>query len=334
MAEPHRRPETRLFRTYAARGVRESQRQAGPLAVQWFQPPNLKRAFSSSLSDSNLSPAVASDDPDDPDDPDFSGSPVGPRLRRPWGRGSQDQWTLTDTPRIQRLRPRPPQKCSTPCSQLRPSRFPNCNPDCLDSDLSVCIQSRDSNELGTSASLFSSPASPGAPDSLDADSAVPGDIHFPASSPGEASLPCPQEAATGDGRYNERALRAEAGFRPSPFSLMNSGTAEDNEFGTDGENVKESGCERQQMGNRLTDPDLASLGKRTASCKKVVSQDHGESSACKDLRGPGEISMPERSGPLRKRKQRGAVRTSPLHYHQSMSTNLDPREGSMGDPRD
>lgn len=307
---------TRLFRTYAARGVRGSQRQPGRPAVQWFQPPNPKRTFSSSLSDSNQSPAVASDDPEDPD---FPGSPVGPRRRRSPDRGSPDLRTLTVTPRVRRLRPRPSQKCSTPYSGLRPPPLPSCNLGCLGSDLSVCIQARDSNELGTSASLFSSPASPGAPDSLDADSPVPGSLHSPAASQGEASLPCPREAATGEGRHTRRALLAEASFKSS---LVNSGTTEDNELGTEGENGKESCCERQQMGNRRTDPGLASLGKRTATCKKVGSQrvdrrDYGESSACQDLRVPGEISRPKRTGPLRKRKQQEAVGTSPLRYHRS-----------------
>lgn len=317
MAASHRRSGTRLFRTYAARGVRRSQRQPGSLAVQWFQPPNPKLSFSSSLSDSNLSPAVASDDPDDPD---FPGSPVGPRRRRPRGCDSPDQWTLTDTKRVQRLRPRPPQKCSTPCSRLRPPPFPSCNPGCLGSDLNVCIQSRDSNELGTSASLFSSPASPGAPDSLNADSTVPGSLHFRVACPGEASLPCPHEAVTEEGKYTRSALQAEVSVYPR--------TTENNELGTDGENVKGSCCERQQMGNRLTDSDLASLGKRTATCKKVVSQgvdqiDYGKSSARKDLRVPGEISRSERMGPLRKRKQQEAVGASPLHYHQSKKKRKD-----------
>ncbi|GAB1296415.1 Non-specific serine/threonine protein kinase [Apodemus speciosus] len=307
---------TRLFRTYAAKGVRGSQRQPGRPAVQWFQPPNPKRTFSSSLSDNNQSPAVASDDPEDPD---FPGSPVGPRRRRSPGRGSPDQRSLTVTPRVRRLRPRPSQKCSTPYSGLRPPPLPSCHLGCLGSDLSVCIQPRDSNELGTSASLFSSPASPGAPDSLDADPPVPGSFHSQAASLGEASLPCPREAATGEGRHTRRALLTEASFKSS---LVNSGTTEDNELGTDGENGKESCCKRQQMGNRRTDPGLASLGKRTATCKKVASQrvdriDYGESSACQDLRVPGEISRPKRTGPLRKRKQQEAVGTSPLRYHQS-----------------
>ncbi|XP_028643063.1 serine/threonine-protein kinase haspin [Grammomys surdaster] len=316
MAASHSRCRTRLFRTYAARVVRGSQRQPGRPAVQWFQPPNPKRAFSSSLSDSNLSPAVASDDPDDPD---FPGSPAGPRHRRPRGRDSRNQRTLTDTHRVQRLRPRPPQKCSTPSSRLRPPPFPSCNPGCLGSDLSVCIQSRDSNELGTSASLFSSPASPGASDSLDADSTVPGGFPFPSASLGEASLPCPQEVASDEGRYTGRARQSEPSFTSSLFSLADSETTEDNEFGTDGENVKESCCERQQMGNKLTDPDLTSRGKRTA--KKVpqgVDQiEYGESSACKDFRVPGEISKPKRTRPLRKRKQQVAMGTLPLHSHQS-----------------
>lgn len=322
MAASHRRSGTRLFRTYAARGVRRSQRQPDPLAVKWFQPPNPKLSFSSSLSDSNLSPAVASDNPEDPD---FPGSPVGPRRRRPRGCDSPD---LTHTKRVLRLRPRPPQKCSTPCSRLRPPPFLSCSPGCLGSDLNVCIQSRNSNELGTSASLFSPPASPGAPDSLNADSTVPGSLHFRVAPLGEASLPCPQEAATEEGRYIRSAPQAEATFRSSLSSRVDPRTTEAKELGTDGENVKESCCERQQTGNRLTDPDLASLGKRTATCKKVVSRgvdqiDYGESSARKDLHVPGKISRPKRTEPLRKRKQREAAGNSPLRYHQSKKKRKD-----------
>ncbi|XP_059127131.1 serine/threonine-protein kinase haspin isoform X2 [Peromyscus eremicus] len=194
MAASHPQPGTRLFRTYAARGVRRSQRQPRRPAVPWFQPPDPKRALSSSFSGNDQSPSVSSDDPDDPDDPDFLGSPVGSRRRRPRGRVSR-QCTLTAT---QRLRPRPPQKCSTPCGRPRPPHFPSCNLGCLSPDLGVCSQSRNSNDLGTSASLFSSPTSPGAPDS-DTASAVPNDCHFPAASLDEASLPCPQEAATDEG---------------------------------------------------------------------------------------------------------------------------------------
>ncbi|XP_036054114.1 serine/threonine-protein kinase haspin [Onychomys torridus] len=323
MAASHQQPGTRLFRTYAARGVRRSQRQLSRPAVPWFQPPDPKRAFSSSFSGDDPSRSVSSDDPDDPDDPDFPGSPVGPRRRRPRGRVPR-QGTLTAT---QRLRPRPPQKCSTPCGWLRPPHFPSCNLGCLSPDLGVCSQSRDSNDLGTSASLFSSPASPGAPDS-DGASAVPNDGPFPAASLDEASLPCPQEAATDGGGSTRMGRQAGAGFRSSLCSLVDSGTTEDYEFGTDGENVKESCNGRQQVGYSLTGPGLASMGKRRAASQTVVSQRadqvHGrKASSCKDLRVPERISRPKRTGPLRKRKQQEATGTSALRYHKSKKKRED-----------
>ncbi|XP_059127130.1 serine/threonine-protein kinase haspin isoform X1 [Peromyscus eremicus] len=323
MAASHPQPGTRLFRTYAARGVRRSQRQPRRPAVPWFQPPDPKRALSSSFSGNDQSPSVSSDDPDDPDDPDFLGSPVGSRRRRPRGRVSR-QCTLTAT---QRLRPRPPQKCSTPCGRPRPPHFPSCNLGCLSPDLGVCSQSRNSNDLGTSASLFSSPTSPGAPDS-DTASAVPNDCHFPAASLDEASLPCPQEAATDEGGFARMGRQAGAGFSSSLFSLVDSGTTEDYEFGTDGENVKESCSGREQVGNSLTGPGLASMGKRRATSQKVVSQgadqvDGGKASSCKDLRVPEQVSRPKRNGPLRKRKQQEATGTSALRYHQSKKKRED-----------
>ncbi|XP_055453254.1 serine/threonine-protein kinase haspin [Psammomys obesus] len=316
MAASLPKPGTRLFRTYAARGVRRAHCQPGGLAVQWFQPPDPKRAFSSSGSD--LSQPAASDSSDgaeDPADPDFPGSPVGPRRRRPRGRGRRDQWTLTATQRLRSLRPRHPQKCSTPRGRLRPPPFSSCNPGCPSVDLSVRCQSRDSNELGTSASLFSPPASSGAPASPDADSAVPSGFHFSAASPDEASLPGPREAAT-------MASQAGDDFRLAPFSLVDSETTEDKEF------VKESCRERQQMGNRLKGPSLASKGKGRTRGQKVVSQetdqmDDGEGSGNRDLRGPGQISRPKGTGPLRKRKSREAVGTSAPPHNQSKKKRED-----------
>ncbi|XP_051013860.1 serine/threonine-protein kinase haspin [Acomys russatus] len=307
---------TRLFRTYAARGVQRSHRQPGRLAVQWFRPLDKRRAFSSSSSSrsgSELSPQPAASD--DPEDPDFTVSPVGPRRRRPRGRVSQDQWTLTVTQRLQSLRPRHPQKCSTPCRRLRPlPSFASCNPGCLGSDLSLCSQSEDSSELGTSASLFSSPASPGAPDSPDAEAAVPSGFHFPAASLNEASLPCPQEAAKDDDGLTRMGPQAGVGFRSSLFSLV------DSEITEDKESVDESCRGRQQVGNRLKGPRQARVGKRRATGQKVVSRgtdqtDYGEASACKDLRVPGQIGRPKRTGPLRKSKQQEAVGLSALTYH-------------------
>lgn len=316
-------PGTRFFRTYAARGVRRSQRQPNRQAVPWFQPPDPKRAFSSSSFSGNDQSSATSDDPDDPDDPDFPGSPVRPRRRRPPGRISRNQKSLTAT---QRLRPRPLQKYSTPRGLLRPPLFPNCNLGCLSPDLSVCSQSKGSNELDTSASLFSSPASPGAPDSPDAGSAVPNGFLLPEASLEEASLPCPQEAATDGGEFNTMAHQAEAGFGSALLSLVDSGTTEDNEFGTDGNNVEESCSETQQVGNRLKGSGLAR--ERSATGQKVVSQgadqiDCGTASNCKDLCVPGQICRPKRTESLQKRKQQEAMGTSALCYHKSKQRRKD-----------
>ncbi|OBS69173.1 hypothetical protein A6R68_02282 [Neotoma lepida] len=310
---------TRLFRTYAARGVRRSQRQPSRSAVPWFQPPDPKRAFSSSFSGNDKSSSVSSDDPDDPNDPDFQGSPVGPRRRRPRGRVSR-QCTLTAT---QKLRPRPPQKCSTPCGPRRPPHFPSCTPGSLSPDLSVCSQSRDSNELGTSASLFSSPASPGAPDSPDGASAVPNDCRFPTASLDEASPPCPQEAATNEGRFTRMARQAGAGFRSALFRLVDSGTTEDYEIGTDAKDVTEPCSGREQVGNRLKGPGLASVGEGRATGQKVVSHGADQVDGGKDLRVPEQISRSMRTGPLQKRKQQEAMGTSAPGYHQSEKKRKD-----------
>ncbi|CAH6785964.1 serine/threonine-protein kinase haspin [Phodopus roborovskii] len=321
MAASLPRPGTRLFRTYAARGVQRSQPNRG--AVQWFQPPDPKRAFSSSFSGNDQSPSVSSDDsddPDDPDDPDFPGSPSGKRRKRSPDRASRQQRTLTAT---QRLRPRPPQKCSTPCGRLRPPPF-SCNPGRFSPDLSVCGQSRGSNELGTSASLFSSPASPGAPDSPDGAPAVPRGSHLPAASLDlEASLPCPREAATDEGRFTSLAGQSGADIRSAAFvSPVDSGTTKDNEFGTDGKNVKESCRERQQVGNRLKGPGLTSMRKRRATDQTVAPQgadqtDYGRAGVCKDRCVPGQISRPKRTEPLQRRKRQKAMGASARRYQQS-----------------
>nr|XP_048304660.1 serine/threonine-protein kinase haspin [Myodes glareolus] len=319
-------PGTRFFRTYAARGVRRSQRQPSRQAVPWFQPPDPKRAFSSSSFSGNDQSSATSDDPDDPDDSDFPGSPVRLRRRRPPGRISRNQKSLTAT---QRLRPRPPHKCSTPRGLLQPPLFPNCNLGCLSPDLSVCSQSKGSNELGTSASLFSSPASPGAPDSPDAASAVPNGFLLPeAFLEEEASLPCPQEGATDGGVLNTMAHQAEADFGSALLSLVDSGTTEDNEFGTDGNNVEESCRETLQVGNRLKGSSLA-RERRRATGQKVVSQgaeqmDCGKASNCKDFCVPGQICRPKRTEPLRKRKQQEAMGISALCYNQSKQRRKNP----------
>lgn len=187
----------------------------------------------------------------------------------------------------------------------------------------MCSQSRDSNELGTSASLFSSPASPGAPDSPDAAPEVPNSSHLPATSlDEEASLPCPQEAATDEGRFARMAGQSGADFRSTVFNLVDSGTAEGNEFGTNGKN------ERQQVGNGLKGPGLASTRKRRTTGQMAVSQgadqmDCGAASACKDLCVPGQINRPKRAGPLQKRKRQKSMGTSALRYQQSKKKKKD-----------
>lgn len=330
MAASLRRPGNRLFRTYGAVGGGRPRRRPDRAAAPWFPPQDRKRFFSgssSSISDASSggpSPSVASDDPDDPD---FLGVPVGQRRRRPGGRASKDRPSLIVTPRRLRPRARPPQKCSTPCGPLGPPPFPNGNSGRLSPDLSACSQARDGGELGTSASLFSSLASPGAGPSasLDAASEIRSGFHLPAASPDPAPLHGFQEAATGGGRFTRLAHQARASLRSALFNLMDSGNPEDSEFGADGRNMRESCCEREPAGKSLERPGLSSMGKKRAtdqdSCQEIGSQgaaqmDYEEADGCKNCIVPGEINRLERTGPRRKRKLQETVETSLLHYHQ------------------
>ncbi|XP_004638344.1 serine/threonine-protein kinase haspin [Octodon degus] len=331
MAASLRRPETRLFRTYgAAGGGKPRRRRSGRPAAHWFPPKNQEHLFSSSDASSGRSQSVASDDPDDPD---FPGSPVGRQPRRPGGRVSKTRPTLAATPKHLRLRPRPPQKCSTPCDPLRPPPFPSSRPDVLSPDLGVCSQPRDGDELGTSASLFSAPAStdlgPPAPENSiisigsstcsDATSAVMSCSPVPAASRDQASLPYSQETLR-EGRFNRMVRRARASLRSALFSLMDPGNPENSEFGTDGKNMKESCGERQLTRNRLKNLDLRSQGKRITEqgslqklgYQRAIRKDCDEAIGCKGLVAPEKINRPKRTGLSRKRKH-DEVETSLFH---------------------
>ncbi|XP_012634762.1 serine/threonine-protein kinase haspin [Microcebus murinus] len=339
MAASLPRPGSRLFRTYgAAAGGGRPRRRPARATAQWFPPQDRGRLFSSSgsseASSGGLSQSVASDDPDDPD---FSGSPGGRQRKRRGGRVPKDSPNQFVTPKRLRLRPRPPQKCSTPCGPLRPPPLPSRTPDTLSRDLSACSLPTNCDDLGTSASLFSSPASPGpgspAPRasiistcpsaSLDAASAVPNGFHFPEASLDQASLPCSQRAATGD-KFTRMVYQARASLRSALFGLspMDLGNSEDTEFGADGKNMKESCCERELVGNRLECPGPSSTGKKRAtdqdSCQEIGSQgavqiEYEEATGCTVPEG---INRPERTGRQRKRKHQEAVENSLLHYHQ------------------
>ncbi|XP_077021690.1 serine/threonine-protein kinase haspin [Tamandua tetradactyla] len=356
MAASLGRPGNRLFRTYGTAGGCGPRQRPGRAAAQWFPPHDRKRIFSSSSSSDasggGHSQSVVSDDPEDPD---FHGSPVRPRRRRAGGRISKDQ-SPTVTPRRLRLRARLPQKCSTPCGPLRPPPFSSSNSGRLSPALTVRSQTRDPDELGTSASLFSARASPGSPgpgfaapgDSvisadpsppLDAASEVPSGFHFPPASLDlkRASLPCSQETATGEGKFTRVAYQTRATLRSALFSLMNSGNPKDSEFGANGKNMTDSCCKRELVGDRLEDLRFSSTGKRRAidqdSCQENESQgtaqiEYEETNSCKGYTMPEKtnrskrtrprqkINKPERTGPCRKRKHQEAMGNSLLHYHQ------------------
>ncbi|KAB1265710.1 Serine/threonine-protein kinase haspin [Camelus dromedarius] len=343
MAASLPRPGSRLFRTYGAAGGGGPWRRPGQAAVQWFPPKDRKRFFSSSSSsDASGGGRSQSAASDDPDDPDFPGSPVGRPRRRAGNRLSKDPPSLIATPRRLRLRARCRQKCSTPCGPLGPPPFPEGNPGRLSPDLSVCSQPRDDGELGTSASLFSIPASPGpgpgpgspAPGcsictnssaSLDGVSEVLSGFPLPAASVDQASLPCSQEAATAGGRLTKLAHQAHASLRSALFSFLDSGNPEDSEFGADGKNMRESCCKRELVGRRLESPGLSSMGKKMATgqdcCRETGSQgavqmEYEETRGCRGGVVPGKINRPERTGPSRKRKHQETADTSLLHHQQ------------------
>lgn len=344
MAASLPRPGSRLFRTYGAAGGGGGgpRRQPGRAAAQWFPPQDRKRFFSSSGSSTDTSGGgrsryVASDDPDDPD---FPGSPVGPRRRRAGRRTCTDGLSPIATPRRLRLRARPPQKCSTPCGPLRPPPFPSGNPGRLSPDLSACSPPGHGGELGISASLYSSPASPGpgpgSPEpgdsvistgpsaSPDAASEVASGLHPPAASLDHAPLPCSPEAAPGR-RFTRLTHQARASLRSALFSLVDSGNPENSEFGADGKNMRETCHERELVGKRLEGPGLSSISEKSAtdqdSCQEIGSQgtvhiEYDEANGDKGCIGPGAFNRPERTRPSRKRKHQETMNTSLLHYQQ------------------
>ncbi|XP_037666559.1 serine/threonine-protein kinase haspin [Choloepus didactylus] len=359
MATSLRRSGNRPFRTYGAAGGWGPRQRPGRAAAQWFPPQDRKRFFSSSSSSDGSgrghSQSVASDDPDDPD---FPGSPVGQQQRRPGGRISKDRQSLIVTPIRLRLRARPPQKCSTPCGPLQPPFFPNSKSGRLSPDLSVCNQSKDRDELGTSASLFSAPATPrssgpgfpapgdsvicaGPSPTLDAASEVPRGFDFP---------PVDLDRASGEGKFTSAAYQTRATRRSALFSLMNSGNPEDSEFRGDGKNMRDSCCKRKLVGDRLEGPGLSSTGKRRAtdqdSCQENGSQrtvqiEYEEANGCKGCIIPGKINRtertrprrkinrPERTGPCRKIKHEEAMGTSPLHHHQFKKSQKVEKDSSL-----
>ncbi|XP_036307691.1 serine/threonine-protein kinase haspin isoform X2 [Pipistrellus kuhlii] len=328
MAELAPRPRNRLLRTYGPVGGRGPRGRAARAGAQWFAPQDSKRFFSSTSSSNassdDPSPSVASEDSDDPD---FC-CEVGRRRRRPGGRVSKARPSLTMTPRRLRLRARPPRKCSTPCSPLGPPPpFPGGSPGRLSPDLSVCSQPSDGGQLGTSASLFSPPASPGPGPG----SPAPGDsvigtgpsVSLDATSLDQAPGSCSQEAATGRGRLTRLARQARSSLTPALFSLMDSGNPEDSEFGTGAKDRRESYCERELMGKRLENPGLSRMRKKRVT-DKVSCQETGapgavqteyEASGCKLRKRPGKTYRPERTGPSQKRKHQEAVETSLLPYN-------------------
>ncbi|KAM5274363.1 serine/threonine-protein kinase haspin [Ctenodactylus gundi] len=331
MAAAFPRPGSRLLRTYGPAGGGKVGQQPRRAVAQWFPPTHRERAFSSSDASSGASQSVASDDPDDPD---FPGSPLGRRRRRrrPGGRVSEER---PATPRRLKLRPRPPQKCSTPCGPLRPPPFPGGSP-----DLSACCQPRGGDELGTSASLFSTPASPprGPPaprDSIisvspsaspDAACGVRSSRRLPAASQDPASLRSPREAASHGAGLASMIHRAHASLSSALSILVDSGDSEGSEFGTGGENMKGPCCERHPTRSSTRGAGPRCTGKNRATDHESPFQKIGSQGAfqidCEedgDRKGyvvPRKINTPKTGGPRRKRKRQEAVETSLLHHPQ------------------
>lgn len=326
MAASLQPPGNRLLRTYGAAGGGGPRWRSGRAGAQWFAPQDPKRVFSSTSSSDDPSQSVSSDDSEDPD---FSCSQVGQRPRRAGGRISKARPSLIVTPRRLRLRARPPRKCSTPCNSLGSPSFPSSSPGRLSPGLSVCSQPGDGGELGTSASLFSLPASPapclGSPAPGDSVIGTGPSASLEPTSVDHAPHSCSQEPATGGGRFTRLAHQARATLRSAPFSLRDSGNPEDSDFSTDGKNMREPCCERELMGKMLESPGLSSIRKKRAtgqdSCQEIGAQgavqtEYEEANGCKGCTVSGKINRRERTGPSQKRRHQKAVETSLLHYHQ------------------
>ncbi|XP_006899813.1 PREDICTED: serine/threonine-protein kinase haspin [Elephantulus edwardii] len=322
MAALRPRPGNRLFRTYGPVASWGPRPWPGRAAAQWFSPQDRKHLFSSSSSN-NASSSCPSESvvSDDSDDPDFRGSPVRPRRRRPCSRIPKDLPSLVVTPRHLRLRARPPQKCSTPCSPLGPPPFPDCNPGLLSPDLSVCSQRGDADEQGTSASLFSAPTSPRSPSptapatpgddvicvggsaTMDPASRVPGDARCP----DPASPPWTRKAAAKGGRLTRAALRSAL------FQVIDS---ENSEFGATGKTLREACSKSGLVGDRLGGAGLSNTRKTRATARRPVQDVRMESEAASGYKGrtrTGEIKRPERTRPSLKRKHQEVAETSLLH---------------------
>ncbi|XP_006863333.1 PREDICTED: serine/threonine-protein kinase haspin [Chrysochloris asiatica] len=343
MAVSFPRPGSRLFRTYGTVGGWGPRRRPGRAATQWFPPPDRKRFFSSSSSssDANNSGPLQSVASDDPDDPDFRCSPVRQTRKRPGGRIPNDRPSLVVTPRRLRLRARPPQKCSTPCGLYGPPPFSDNHPGRLSPELSVCSQPNDCDELGTSASLFSSPASPSSPaagvpalavsvtyarpsSALQTASPVPRDSRCPAASPDLASPPCTRKAAAARGKFTRARHQTRATVRSALWSSVDSVNAEKPECGTDGKKMRGSRCEAELVGNRTEGLGWLRTGKNRAtaqhSCQKAGSQktvqiDYEESRGYKGRIAAAGTKQPERTGPSQKRKHQEVAEISLLHDH-------------------
>lgn len=160
----------------------------------------------------------------------------------------------------------------------------------------MCSQpTDDGDELGTSASLFSSPASPRGAVVPTGPSAA----HVPAAPLDRSGLPGSREA-TPRGRFTRMVLRARASLRSALFSLTDSGNPEDSEFGVNGEKVGESCGNRGRVGSSLEGPGSC----QQLGSPKAVPRD------CRKASGGNDCVGPERTRPSRKRRHREAVETS------------------------
>ncbi|XP_049633272.1 serine/threonine-protein kinase haspin [Suncus etruscus] len=310
MAAPLGPPGCRLFRTYG--GVAGGGPRRGPAraAAAWFQPQS-RKYFSSSGSDTSGGAASPSVTPDDPKDPDFACSRVTPPRRRI----AKEPPGLAVTPTHLRLRARPPRKCSTPCGPPGPPPLPSCSP--------VRGHPRDSSELGTSASLFSPPASP-APTGNTRTRAGPSasviDISDLSSEP---SVP----AATLDPAEPPSSPLASR-WDSQPSGNLGSALF-DPKMGAKRKT-------RRKSSKRLKNPGVSRI------CKKRTKGPGGFRGAallgdCEETDGLGsctvsvEINRPQKAGSCRKRKRRETLETSlPLHgqqHQQDHDTENEPCPG-------
>ncbi|XP_004716215.1 serine/threonine-protein kinase haspin [Echinops telfairi] len=349
MAAALSRAGDRLFRTYGAAGDLKPQPRPRRAAAHWFPPQDRKRFFSSSSgsgSDTSHSGSWHSVVSDDSDDPDFRGSPVRPRRGRSGGRTPKAGPSPVVTRRGLRLRARRPQKCSTPCSPLGPPPpFPDRRPGQRSPELSVCSQPRDGDALGTSASLFSSPASPSGPGTLALDDSViyvrpmatqdeapgaPRDFHGSAAAPLDpARRPCSRKTAA--------ARQGRATVRSALFSLADSGDPEDSSLGADGR-TRRASSRRGQRGNWPQGLGVSSTRRKRAA---AAPPSHGNGSqeavqiedeaprGGKGRRTTPRAKRPQRAGRSQKRKH-GEVATTSLPAHSFKKDQRMKRDSFLG----